>query len=204
MATPDNLETVVREQVDSALKAKLGEYRRLAYAFLIGLGLLVAFLTGNRLMSERSLLVVLHDQIFGIEERFEKKVHQTIDNTVAFSYSNHFWLQFPNESTQHIAFYANPKQRVIALVEIKHKGTGTPHRVAIRLNRRSTPIWSETDDLDFERLDLSEQIREPTLFSAGATNVHLLRFALEDPDAGAQERVFVRVLLNVVGLESGS
>ena len=85
---PEHVESAVRRQVESVLAAKLAEYKRVVPAFLLGSGLLFTILIANRLISQNSLLVYLHDEIFGSE----RNLGSGINLRVALSYSNQFAL----------------------------------------------------------------------------------------------------------------
>lgn len=190
--------STLQELVRAEISSKLAEYRRILYAFLAGFGLLVTFLVANRLMSEYSLIVAVHDQIFG----FRQNLVQAMGSTVAFSYSTQFQLELPQPRRQFINFYSDKSQEVVALVDIKHSGSGAQNRVAIRLNQNKDALWSGDDDITFQRYDLTEDIRKPAVFAPGAYNVHTLTFAIEPESTNKQDRVVVRVLINVIGLEA--
>ncbi len=196
--SPLPVEAVVRSQVESLLAAKLAEYKRIAWAFLTGFGLIFAILTANRLISENSLLVYLHDELFGTE----RGLGPAINHSVALSYSNQFVLKPATTPVQFLTFYANETQTVTALIEIKHHGNSTPNRIIIRLDRLSEPIWNGTDDMDFSRRDLTMKIRQPAEFSPAAEHMHNLTFQF-DPAApeNDQDETHVQVIVNVIGLE---
>ncbi len=190
---PEGLEAVVQRQVKAAVEAKIVEYWKIIRAFLLGLGLLVALLVANRLLSPESLLVMLHDQIFG----FDKHLTRVMSRNVNFSYSNQFWLQ-AKDQTQYMAFYANKTQKVSALIEIKHTGVGEPRTVSIRLD--DSPLWEGTDSIENRLWDLTDLIKKPAQLALGE-NIHMLTFRADNRAEHAGDRVFVRVLTNIIGLE---
>jgi hypothetical protein len=194
---PEGLEAVVQQRVEAALDARIVQYRKIVCAFLAGFGLVAVFLISNRIISQESLLVMLHDQIFG----FEHSLTREMGGSVNFSYSNEFLLQ-PTEPVHYLAFYASQAQIVKALIDIKHSGAGEQIPVTIRLNESANPIWAGSDDLQFRRLDLTAEIRKPAQLSPGADNVHYLTFSIDSArTAEVADRVFVRVMINVLGLE---
>lgn len=190
---PEGLEVVLQREVKAAVEAKIAEYWKIVRAFLLGLGLLVALLVANRLLSPESLLVLLHDQIFG----FEKHLTRVMGKSVNFSYSNQFWLD-PREPAQFMTFYANKTQRAWARIEIKHMGVGEASTVSIRLD--DSPLWEGTDTFDDRLEDLTEQIQKPAHLARGE-NIHVLMFRVDNRPEHARDRVFVRVLTNIIGLE---
>jgi hypothetical protein len=193
---PASIENVVRSQVENVVTAKFNEYKRIAWAFLLGFGCLFTFLIANRLISENSLLVYVHDQLFGTE----RGIDAAVNLSVALSYSNQFVL---NRTTpvQYLTFYANDLQTVVALVDVKHHGKDTPSKVIVRFDRMADPIWSGTDEMDFSKLDLTPDIRKPAEFSPGE-HLHNLTFEL-DPAAprNTDDEIHIRILINVIGLE---
>lgn len=194
---PEDLEAAVRQRVEAALEARIVQYRKIVYAFLAGFGLLGLILISNRIISEQSLLVMLHDQIFG----FEQSLTRAMGGSVNFSYSNEFWLD-PTEPVHYLAFYANQAQTVTALIDVKHSGAGKQAPVTMRLDESANTIWAGSDDLHYRRLDLTAEIRKPAQLSPGADNVHFLTFSMDGAhSAGVDDRVFVRVMINVLGLE---
>jgi hypothetical protein len=193
---PGGVEGLIRERVEAVFAAKLAEYKRVGYAFLLGLGLVFSVLIGDGLLSKHSLLVFLHDEVFG---GFEKNLASAMARSVNFSYSNQFWLD-KTTSTQFVTFYADKAQNVNALIEIKHSGGGQTRKVTIKLdNNEKEKIWDSDQDLDLKPIDLTSLVRGPCNF-CDAPNVHHLTFSLDGSAAG--DIVSFKVLLNVLGMEA--
>lgn len=190
---PEGFEAVIQRRVKDAVEAKVGEYRKIIRAFLLGFGLLIVFLAANRLLSTESLIVLLHDQVFG----FDSQLRQAMSKTVNFSYSNQFWLD-TKDPVQFMPFYANKTQRAVSLIEIKHMGTGEPASVSIHLD--DTSIWEGIDSFDSRLEDLTERIQKPAHLARGE-NVHILMFRVDGRPEHVGDKVFVRVLTNIIGLE---
>jgi hypothetical protein len=187
---------LTRSDVETILEEKLKGYRRVAYAFLLGLGGLFVLLAANQLLSKRSLLVYLHDELFGSD----RSLAGVIDSSVALSYSEQFSLT-PTDSIRYVSFYASETQKVLLLTEIKHYGPGEPNRVIIRLDHLEKPIFHEAGDLNFEKYDLTELVKGPAQFASGAEHVHTLTFQLDPELINQRDVANIRILANVVGLE---
>jgi hypothetical protein len=202
--SPDNsrprsdpqVEGLVAEMVDAAVKKKVAEYKRVSLAFLAGVGVLFTVLIGSGLVSERSLILRLHDEIFG----FESNLDRALSSNVAVSYSNEYWIGTHEDLAryQSVRFYADTTQRVQALIDIVHSGTGRKQIVAITVDTKriwydsadTTKVFDLTHDLLFER-DISDR-RDP---------VHQLTFAIVEGQGETGDRVLVRSLINVLGRE---
>jgi hypothetical protein len=185
-----------RADVEAILEEKIKGYRRIVYAFLLGLGGLFLFLVANQLLSKRSLLVFLHDQLFGSD----RYLGEVIDSSVALSYSEQFSLA-PAEGVRYISFYASDTQKVILLTDVKHYGPGARSKVIIRLDHLEKPIFDEASDLNFEKVDLTESVRSRAQFASGAEHVHTLTFQLDPEQLNPQDVANIRILANVIGLE---
>jgi len=185
-----------RSEIEAMLEEKLRGYRKTAYAFLLGFGGLFVFLIANQLLSTKSLLVFLHDQMFGSD----RYLGEVIDSSVALSYSEQFLLTAA-DGVRYVSFYANEPQRVVLLTDIKHSGTGARNKVIIRLDHLEKPIFHEATDLNFEKVDLTESVRAPAQFASSAEHVHTLTFQLDPEQINAGDVANIRILANVVGLE---
>ncbi len=192
----DHSDFVRRSQVEEIVNAKIGEYKRIIRAFLLGFGILFVVLITNRLISQHSLLVYLHDEMFGSE----RYLGSAINKSVALSYSNEFALD-SNTPYEYLSFYANDPQTVIALIEVKHHGASSPNEVLVRLDQIPDPVWRGSQDLDFNKLDLTDQVRKPAVMSSPADHVHNLTFQISRSNPKSDDHVHVRVLVNVIGLE---
>jgi hypothetical protein len=96
---------------------------------------------------------------------------------------------------------ANHSQSVVVLVQVLHQGAGTRVPVTIKLDQRPVALWQSAEDLQWSTIDLTEKLKATgDVSAAGPVNVHYLFFAA-DHSPRNQDRVFVRVLMNVVGLE---
>lgn len=195
LSQPAEVRRYIGETVGAQVEAKLRYYRRILYAFLGGLGLIVAVLVGTGLVSERSLIEIVHDQIFG----FERSLDDALSGSVAVSYNNQFWLGTApgDDQVQSITFYADTTQEVEALVDISHVGTGRPLEVTITLDEAPASIWSKATDLH-ERLDITKAMRGHDHLIARDVNVHRLTFGVQE-GAPTEDRVFVSALVNVRG-----
>lgn len=186
-----------RSEVESIIDEKLRVYRRIAYAFLLGFTGLIIVLVANQLVSRQSLLVFIHDQLFGSE----RSLREAIDKSVALSYSEQFTLG-TDDPVQYVSFYANETQKVIALVDVKHYGTGNRNKVLIKLDQMDELLYDKVDDLDFQKVDLTERVRKIGHFTSGAEHVHTLTFQLDPETRNPKDHTNIRLLANVVGLES--
>ena len=186
------IESAVAQRVHVALDAKIAEYRKILYAFFLGLGLFVLLITGNYLISNQSLLVMVHDTIFGSSQDLD----DALRNSVAVSYSNHFWMSDSDGVEQSIAFYAAESQTVVASIEIKHTGIGASYRVIASLD--DIRIFTEREDYTDE-LTLNHFIEESRF--ERPNKVRRLIFSIDDEGESTEDRVLVRVLINVRGLE---
>ncbi|NIM51297.1 MAG: hypothetical protein GTO22_18940 [Gemmatimonadales bacterium] len=200
---PPELEAAIAKRAEAAVEAKLASYRKAAKWYLLGLGSLVIFLLAFGLISKQSLLRLGHDWVFG----FEKSLDQVLHERVAVSYSNGFWLgtlegDLPAQS---VVFYAADGQEVMAIVEIQHQGTGELLEVAISLEGESDPIYTTAQDERSLPVKVSEWMTAHShehFVQSRPENVHVLVFSV--PDAvETQDRVFVRSLITVSGLERG-
>jgi hypothetical protein len=199
-STPQGLEEMVESRVEAALNSKINEYKKIARAFLAGLGLLTALVVGHGLLSGRSLLVMLHDEVFG----FEGSLAKAMSNHVAVSYNNQFVLgsQANSESAQAIAFFAKNPQRVQAFIQVSHFGTGDRRSVSIWLDDdRNNPMTSDTKDFEFAEIDLTEAIRDHQHRLGRPKNFHFLNFDIDESLVESDDRAFVHVLINVLGRE---
>ena len=195
---PKSSEALSSTDVEKIIDARINEYKRIAKAFLLGFSLLIIFLIANRLVSQNSLLVFLHDQIFGSE----RYLAGAINKSVALSYSNRFELD-SNTPIQYLGFYANPTQTVIGLIDIKHTGADSPNAVLVKLDGENQ-IWSGVQDLNFSKIDLTKMVREPAQMSSTIENVHTLSFQISRSNLSSDDHVYIRALINVIGLESKS
>jgi hypothetical protein len=204
--TPDpqaeNLQQLVENKVNEALDRKVADFRGKLRWFLLGLGLLIILLIANGLMSERAIITLLHDQVFGIENDFEGSLGKALEERISVSYNNHFWLGTASDldRAQYISFYAGESQLVEANVEILHHGSGRPLEVAMRLGDQE--ILSGSQDYTLNRIDLSDYLDAHSHHGLPG-NVHKLRFELVREDVGepTDDRVFVGCLINVIGME---
>lgn len=199
-AAPSAAPAVTREEiqqlVDDAVKRKVAEYRRLLYAFLAGFALLLTGLLGDHWWNDGELLQAIRARAVA----FEVHISRMLGKTVAFSYTNQYWLDNVT-GQQSLAFYATRSQSVVAFIEVLHSGSGEKLPVSVLLDRRGTRLSRTEEDLHWEKLDLTKAIQaEGEEGDAGRDNVHYLVFVAEHKRQ-SQDRVFVRVLLNIVGLE---
>jgi hypothetical protein len=190
-------EVLSRTDVEKIIDARISEFKKIAKAFLLGFSLLIIILVANRFVSQNSLLVFLHDQIFGTE----RYLAGAINKSVALSYSSEFMLTSAAQ-VQYASFYANPTQTVIGLIEVKHSGPSEPSEVLVRLDQFPDPVWRGTEDLDFNKIDLTKMVREPARMSSPAENVHNLTFQLKGSNESPGDSVHVRILINIIGLEA--
>ncbi len=186
-------ETVTR-RVDAAIAERARQTRKVVQAFLLGLGILVVFLIANGLLSRRSLLVLLHDQIFG----YESSVSDMLDRRLSVAYSNHFWLTI-SDPKQSISFYAHPSQHVEARIGITHQGATDRHNVRVFLDESDDALYDDSEDRGYYHLDLDDAIRAHRHQGERPENVHELIFEIDE--TGTENSVFLRCLITVRGLE---
>jgi hypothetical protein len=186
----------IQRLVDEAIRSKIVEYRRLLYAFLAGLGLLLTVLLGDHWWNDGELLDALRVRALA----FELHLSRMLGKTVAFSYANEYWLD-NNTAQESLAFYADRSQSVRVLLQVLHQGAGARVPVTIKLDQRAVALWHGDEDLQWSTIDLTDKLKATgDVSAAGPVNVHYLVFTA-DHSPRNQDRVFVRVLLNVVGLE---
>ena len=196
----ENVARLAKEHLEAGLKAKFVEYRKLTYAFLGGLGLLIVLLIGSGLISQQSLLVLLHNQIFG----FKKNLDLALRNSASVSYYQQFALGTQEDAVEYwnIGFYADKKQRVRLVLDIQHSATGRLHEVTIKLDEVDEPIWQGKKDWNFGRIELTEKLRSDEQISERPENMHFLIFSIDGEGGKTKDRVTVGVLINVLGWET--
>ena len=196
----DDVRKQIDESVKHAVERKVAEYKRLAQAFSLGLGALIGFLIAQNFISSESLLVFIHDQLFG----FEASLDRAMAKNIAVSYNNQFVLgDHPDlETTQSIAFFAKSPQRVEAWVRLTHFGVGEQRNVTIWLDdARDDPILSNDRDLEFSPTELTNILDDRRHHLGRPTHVHFLNFDVAE-DIETDDKVFVHVLINVLGREN--
>jgi hypothetical protein len=195
-AEPPVSKAEIQRLVDDAIRSKIVEFRRLLYAFLAGLGVLLTVLLGDHWWNDGQLLDALRARALA----FDLQLSRVLGKTVAFSYANEYWLD-NNTAQESLAFYANRAQSVVVLIQVLHQGAGSRVPVTIKLDQRPAALWQSAEDLQWSTIDLTDKLKATgDVSAAGPANVHYLVFAA-DHSPRNQDRVFVRVLMNVVGLE---
>lgn len=182
-------------------RKKIKEYRTIAIAFLLGLGILFILLVVNRLMAKEALIVQLHNAIFGID--FKKEIQKFLSKEVAVSYSTQFWLGtgVGTERVQFIFFYATDKQKVDVIICLEHFGQGEFHKISIKLDKLPETIYEGDEDMSFEVIPLVSHLKKARehRFPTANKNVHFLIFSLKESTIETDDKILVQVLINILG-----
>jgi hypothetical protein len=190
--------SITREQVEAIVEGKLKFYKTVVYAFALGLTSLFILLTANQLLSNRPLLVYLHDQIFGSD----RALSELIDKSVALSYSDQFALK-AQDKPRNLYFYANKQQKVVIVLAVEHSGP-TKHnsKLLVTLDQFESPIFDSPVKLEFSNMDITDKTSAPVHFAPGPENVHCLTFQVDPKDIDPNDQLSIRIITNVSGLET--
>lgn len=136
----------VVEIVNNELKKKEEEYKRLAYTFFKGLGLMLAIFTGVGLVSHDEIVTSFARKIL----KFDVVLDSLMRNKVAISYNNSFTLDGEQGGdTKAITFYPGVNQRVQMYIE-KIPGGASPIKTRIWLNNEyDSPIDFSDSKLNY-------------------------------------------------------
>lgn len=188
---------MTREQVEAVVEGKLKSYRTVVYAFALGLTCLIILLVANQLIAKRSLLVYLHDQLFGSD----RSLSRVIDRSVALSYTDQFALR-PNDKPHYLYFYASKRQRVVLLLDAQHTGTEHENKLLVTLDQIDPPLFDIALSQNFTRTEITDRTSSPAKGAPSAENVHYLSFQIDQKDVNPNDQIFVHVVANVYGLET--
>ena len=197
--SPNDTLRVIRQEVTAAVDAKIAEYRRLATAFLSGLFIFVVLLFGDHFWLNDKVLNFVREELIP----FGPQLNKFLGNSVAFSYTNEYWIQAPAFEQEQLAFFARKPQSVKALIQVLHRGSGERLPVSIGLDQMPLlPSGNTTEDLLWDTIDLTTKLwTSSVLTPAAPADVHYLVFRVDKHDLQTDDRVFIRVLVNVIGLE---
>ena len=98
-------------------------------------------------------------------------------------------------------FYATNTQRVQAFIEVTHTGASTPSPVTVTLNLDKELFILDGDRVT-HRIALSKHIKQSTSRAGSNINLNFLQFVV-DTKPGPNDRVFVRVVIMVIGMSEG-
>ena len=199
--SPSPIRPNIDEKVKIAVKKELKEYHKILYAFLLGVGLFVTISVVTGVISERSLVGLLHDYIFS----FDENLNRALSHNVAVGYNNQFWLGTHSdlERTANVPFYYahGQGQEAVLLLDIEHFGIGREHRVFVMLDQDPNPYWENKGDIHYHRLDLTRLMDSRGHATGGTENIHILTFDIDEEGEPTQDKVLIRALVNVFGRE---
>jgi hypothetical protein len=186
---------MTREQVEAILEEKLKSYRTVVYAFSLGLTCLIIVLVANQLVAKRSLLVYLHDQLFGSD----RMLSEIIDRSVALSYTDQFAVR-AQDKPHYLYFYASKRQKVVLLLDAQHTGTEHENKLLVTLDQIDPPLFDIALPQNFTKTEITTS--RPAKGAPSAENVHYLSFQVDQRDVNPNDLIFVHVVANVYGLET--
>lgn len=190
------IEEVVDKAVQEAVNRKIAEYRKLLVAFVAGLGLLTGGFVLDTFFREGAFINAFRDQLIG----FEPLLARELTPRVAFSYASSFWIQPPNFDDESLAFFVREGQRVVARVEVLHQGAGEPLPIKIRVDNQD-PIWQGTENQNWQEIDLTDSLKPKGGLRPVTDNVHYLTVSTPPHPRNKNDRVHIRTLVIVYGLE---
>jgi hypothetical protein len=187
----------VKKYIDAAIDAKVEQYKRLAYAFAAGVMFIVSLPVLDHVLNSNKFIDSVRDQIIQFEPRLARSLGPP---RVALSYTNQYWLD-STASQQQFAFYATKAQHVTAYLQILHAWPADRAEVSITLDDRVDNLWHGSEDLPWHAIDLTDELnRKGVISAAGPENVRFLVFRVSYGKK-ASDRIFVSVVLNVIGFD---
>ena len=205
----------IRQAVADEVAAQLAIYRKIAIAFLVGLGgfFSLAFIG---VLSMDAVKRTLRNDILGFSEEIstmstrldhtETKMTSLfmdeLQRTVAFTYADQFALAFGDgqQSQYAIPFLVTKNWKVSAFLSIFHYGTKAKLKIGVSLNCLQE-ILQGTQDQELGIIPLTDRLAEarkqPGPYSH--RDLHVIEFTVEAPSEPTDDTVFVTLLLNVSG-----
>jgi hypothetical protein len=192
----DEVNKAIDEAVQKAVDRKVGEYRKVVLAFVAGLGLLTGGLVLDTFFRQGAFINAFREQLIGFEPLLAKE----LGPRVAFSYASSFWIQPPDFDAESLAFFVREGQQVKARVEILHQGAGDPLPIQISIDNQD-PIPQGSGDKPWQEIDLTEKVNRQSEFRTVTGDVHYFTVSTPPHPKNQKDRVHVRALVIVYGLE---